>query len=98
MASALTKFFDATLDHLRRDLNGRSRIMTDYYPHTVLTGVLSFVFVRKLCERLERENKLPAGETGRIWADVLTEFESKSGQDLERGCIAAIKALSLAEP
>ena len=55
--------FDAGLNLLSRDPNERSRTMTEYYPHTVLTGVLSFVFVRKLCERLEREKKLAAGET-----------------------------------
>jgi hypothetical protein len=45
------------------------------YPVGPISGVLSYLFLQKLCERLERQNILPAGEAKRIWAEILAELQ-----------------------
>lgn len=71
--------------------------MTDR-PQPLIAGTLAFTFLRKLCEHLERENKLAPGEAARIWAGIAIELEPKRGQDFERACIDTISALGLAKP
>jgi hypothetical protein len=36
------------------------------------------VFLQRLCERLERNNILPAGEAKRIWGEILAELQSEN--------------------
>ena len=45
------------------------------YPVGPVSGALAYLFLRKLSERLERENKLPPGETKRIWADIFADLQ-----------------------
>ena|SRR5215204_7548485 len=46
------------------------------YPTGAVSGALAYMFVQKLCERMERENILPTGEAKRIWTEILAELQS----------------------
>ena len=69
-------------------VTGKSKKMADY-PIGPICGALSYLFLQKLCERLERENILPAGETRRIWADVLADLQgdTRTASEQCRGAI-----------
>jgi len=66
------------------------------YPFPASAGVLCFWFLEKLCERLEADNKLPAGEAKRIWAAIVADLQPNKGTQLPDGCLAEIARLKLA--
>jgi len=70
--------------------------MTDYPSNGQTAGALAFVFVRKLCESLERNNTLPAGEAARIWADIAREFKDDT-RNLVLSGVSMIHDLRLAK-
>jgi len=41
-------------------------------------GALSYMFLQKLCERLEGNNVLPTGEAKRIWGEILAELQNEN--------------------
>jgi hypothetical protein len=65
------------------------------YPHPNVAGVLSFLFLRKLCDRLERDNKLAPGETRRLWAKIVAELEPQRSQATIGNCLDEIARLKL---
>ena len=69
--------------------------MADYPHPPIVAGILAFLCVRKLCETLERENKLAPSETGRIWAEIVAELEPQRGQDTVNACLSEIARLRL---
>ena len=68
------------------------------YPHPNVAGVLSFLFLRKLCDRLERNKKLSPGEARGIWTDIVAELEPQRGQVFIGHCLNEIATFKLAKP
>ena len=67
------------------------------YPIGPVSGALAYLFLQKLGERLERENKLLPGETRRIWAEILAELQGDT-RALSGQCRDTIVNQKLAEP
>jgi hypothetical protein len=89
---------DPRLDHLRRDPNfNRRRIAVPVdLPRDPSPGALAFLFVQRLCDRLERDGKLPADEAGRIWAGIMADLQT-DGRSIARQCEQALIDLKLAK-
>jgi len=66
------------------------------YPVGPVSGALSYLFLQKLCERLERDNILPTGEAGTIWAEILADLQGET-RTLSGECREAIVRHKLAE-
>lgn len=66
------------------------------FPPGSTPGALAFVFVQRLCDRLERDNQLPAGEAERIWADIFNDLKN-DGRNLAISCREAMIELKLAK-
>ncbi|HEX5453922.1 MAG TPA: hypothetical protein VFX06_09030 [Stellaceae bacterium] len=69
--------------------------MTDYPPGP-FSGILAYLFLNKLCERLERNNQLPPGERGRIWTEIVADLQHH-GRHSSGAALQAIIDLKLTQ-
>ncbi len=68
--------------------------MTDF-PGGAIPGALAFLFVQKLCDRLERNNQLPPGEARRVWCEIADDLKGDT-RALMRDARSALFNLKLA--